>query len=192
MITAQLSNLDIVENNLPFGQVDCVYCDLPWGSGRLKHFRSLSKRPDVTIDWGKFLSRFFDICILHCSKGTWFVEIGPRFVFDVIKNSPRKVSITYKYRYWTGKVHLSSILLVFGDVILLPSIDTTSGIGRIGLVSAVLSNMKKGSSVLDPCCGSGLTARACLRWGLRFFGNELDSERLKQTAAILGIGNAED
>ena len=65
----------------------------------------------------------------------------------------------------------------------MPADGATGGLRQ---VLAVLSSVAKPHDVvLDPCCGTGLTARACLRLGLTFYGNELNAARARKTAALL-------
>ena len=44
-----------------------------------------------------------------------------------------------------------------------------------------------GGIVLDPMCGMGYTARACIKRHLTFYGNEINEKRLQKTAEKLNL-----
>jgi hypothetical protein len=179
-----LTNLDIITDDLPAMEVDCVYSDPPWGQANLKYWRTKNGEPQAKVDWGAFLDRFFVLLSRHCPSGPWWVETGVRFVDDVIGASPRMCETVVECRYRAGSKWLPNRLLLFGGNCSLRYLSKDLRHG-LGLVKWALSVLPPGASVLDPCCGCGMTARACVDLGLHFYGNELNRKRLDRTADIL-------
>ena len=62
-------------------------------------------------------------------------------------------------------------------------IEGTKGWGTVA--AAIQPIAVPDALVLDPCCGLGYTARACVKYGMRFAGNELLAPRLEKTRAKL-------
>lgn len=179
-----LSNLDIVQSDLPFGAVDCVYSDPPWGESNLKFWRTHNQQTGHPVDWPAFLDRFFAICNRHRPGGPWFVETGVRFVSDCERASPIGLTERYECRYRAGSKWLPNVLLVFGGHAPKPPIPEADRHGQ-KLIRWAISGLPSGSAVLDPCCGLGGTAKACKKLGLAFFGNELNPKRLDRTRKIV-------
>jgi len=179
-----LSNLDIMTSDLPFGKVDAIYTDPPWGSANLKYWRTMNGERGAAVDWQAFLNRLFTIFKTHCPFGPWYIETGTRFVTDVIDASPISCSKRWKCRYRAGSKWLPNVLLLFGGVEPKATLAESKRTG-LPLVLWALGDMPPGSTVLDPCCGLGTTAKACLRLGLNFCGNELNPNRLERTRKIL-------
>jgi predicted RNA methylase len=179
----RLSNLDITQSQLPFGTVDCVYSDPPWGQGNLKYWRTMNKQPDFKVDWLGFVRKFFEHCQRHCPNGKWYIETGVRFVDDVMSQAPRN-GISLECVYRAGGKWLPNVLLVFGGEF--PNdVPVESDRYGINLVKWALAPLPVGSKVLDPCCGLGTTAKACRQLGLEFYGNELNPARLERTRKVL-------
>jgi hypothetical protein len=179
-----LSNLDIVASDLPFGRVDAVYSDPPWGGPNLKFWRTHNGQTGHPVDWGGFLERFFVHCKRHCPGGPWYIETGVRFVSDLVNASPLPFVAKLDCRYKAGSKWLPNVLLAFGSPFPAQALREEDRYG-IKLVRWCLSEIAPGSTVLDPCCGLGLTARACLTHGLAFCGNELNPKRLERTRKVL-------
>jgi tRNA G10 N-methylase Trm11 len=183
-IVWNLSNLDIMESDLPFGRVDAVYSDPPWGGPNLKYWRTHNGQVGHPVDWGGFLGRFFYHCKKHCPNGPWYVETGVRFIEDLVKASPLCLSGFRECRYKAGSKWLPNVLLAFGHQFPAQPLPGEDRYG-VKLVRWCLSEIEAGSSVLDPCCGLGLTAKACVTHGLNFYGNELNPKRLERTRKVL-------
>lgn len=187
MSDERTSNLDIMQSDLPFGVVDCIYSDPPWGNGNLKFWRTHNGQAGHPVDWNQFLVRFFGICAKHCPNGPWFVETGTRFVDDCLAASPLPAANVVPCRYRAGSKWLPNVLLSFGSELSSPWIAEESRYGQ-NLIRWALSRIPSGSRVLDPCCGLGGTAKACAALGLEFYGNELNPKRLERTLAVLSKG----
>ena len=92
-------------------------------------------------------------------------------------------------QYRSGRRFLPLDLHVFAKTkvdisqIYFDNIKNTSGTAT--LENAVLPLAVTGGIILDPTCGMGNTARAGVKAGMTFYGNELNGKRLQKTIDCL-------
>lgn len=170
-------------------RVDAVYSDPPWGPGNLMFWRTHNGETERPA-WPTFLARFADVARRACPDGSVWVEMGTRWEQDLADamataGLPHVTSIPCIYR--AGSKMLPNTLMLFGRV---PPPETAlAPKDRHGpkLVTWAL-DVHPGSTVLDPCCGLGTTAKACIALGRTFYGTELNPKRLARTQSILDRG----
>lgn len=174
---------------------DFVYTDPPWGPAHLKFFQNKNTKdtgaPPKEIDYGEFLETLFSTISKH-SKKIAAVEYGQRWREEVISAAGRH-----------GLTHRGTALSHYGspsrplDIHLFAPEETglsvTPGFqtdleGKKGFatVDVCFEHFAPSSGiVLDPCCGTGFTAKAAVKYGLGFRGLEINSLRLFKTIGIL-------
>lgn len=160
-------------------KADIVYSDPPWGQGNVTYWRTQNGERQTT-DWAPFLKRFCALASAHLKPdGHLFVEMGLRWVDDLAATMAllgRAERARWRCVY--GSPKLPNALWYSGPG---EPVDV-SGMGGFAMTKKALAAVAfPNALVLDPCCGKGMTARAALRLGMRFYGNELNPARLAVT-----------
>lgn len=168
---------------------DAVYCDPPWGPGPLSLFNRLGVKCGAGVDrnreWRAFISDLSRALAEAAPRSAW-LEMGRLYVDDALaalKLAGLKVSRVGQVKYGAAW----SFVIYCGPDDLDPG-PLPDGLSQSRLALHALSRLPRGSTVLDPCCGLGATARACLKLGLRFRGVELNPARLSRTVQLLKGG----
>lgn len=184
---------DVMDGSIPLllgpERVDAVYSDPPWGRGNLAYWRTHNRQAGHPVDWPGFLRRLLEDCAAVCDGPVW-IETGVRFEADVL-TAANDVGLVHRRTYDCvyGRPHRPNLLLLFGAVDP-PDPMPTEQMTGLALVRWALAAMRVGAVVLDPCCGLGTTARACVDLGLTFRGSELNPDRFERSAAILRRASA--
>jgi hypothetical protein len=183
---------DLMSNNV----VDIVYSDPPWLQSHMKYWETIRLRHNPTEvrrdnQLEPFLDMFFKIAITY-STNLVFVEYALKGEF-LINTHAEKAGL---YRqalivtlYKSGSKLLPMHLHVFTKrPITLPegyieSVSLTSGIDTV--MNAIKPFIVPRGTILDHCCGLGTTARAALKTGMVFRGNEINPKRLQKTIEVL-------
>lgn len=177
-------------------QADIIYSDPPWGDGNLKfwstHLRKATGQQMTQPPLADFLNQIFTLARQY-SKGIFLVEYG-------IKWDAQVIELGQKY----GFHHLGYSTPVYGkparplhlhlfskqarDVspAYFASLNNTTGFETVRRATEPFK--VPGGLVLDMCCGLGYSAKMAIHWGMRFRGNELNSERLKETIKKIELG----
>lgn len=190
----RFTNKDIMDGISELMQkdtADIFYSDPPWGQGNLNYWQTINKRHNgiepKSIDYNAFLNQIF-ILAQKYTKGIIFIEYGIKWADDV-KNIGEMHGLTHlgvaTIKYPSGNKFLPHHLHVFTNngsnipVGYLKSIEGETGIK--GMIKFIQPFSAPGKTVLDCCCGLGLTARVTIKLGMRFLGNELNITRLNRT-----------
>ncbi len=182
-------------------RVGIMYSDPPWGQGNIGYWATMNRKMTGTItvpaDLDTFLSSIFGIAATYVD-GYLLIEYGPRWK-DMIQERGVAAGFTargiipIKYR-GGGKVYpLDLHLFTRGNLPLPPGyvehVSDTLGYETVKRAFYPLAETVRSSGLpnigLDPCCGMGYTAQACIDSGLAFRGNELNAKRLAKTEARL-------
>ncbi len=179
------------------GKASILNIDPPWGEGNMKYWSTLNKRqtgvdqPNTTFS--ALIDRIMDLAnryvngvVIIANGITWEEQVAARMT----KGGLHGVQ-THRIEYRSGSRILPCSLLIgtTSPTSSLPSYTPPSGVIGSKLVSDVIGhyslNTKPDSIIFDPCCGMGYTARAAIKYGHRFFGNELNNHRLQKTINLL-------
>jgi hypothetical protein len=177
-------------------RADIVVADPPWGQGALSYWLGLNARQNAGeerrhLDHGIFLDHLFALFDRY-AKGVVLLEYGQRWRSEMIRRARDAdwQPLTVSWRYRSGGRLLSCDLHVLGrERPKLPRAyrERLSELyGLRAVIAAVEPFAVPGGILLDPCCGVGLYARAAVRHGMRFRGNELNLVRLRKTMKALG------
>jgi len=164
-------------------EIYMVYSDPPWNPGNAKMWRTLSKRDGETgrkVEWNNFVNRF---CVTanQPHPNHIFVEMGVRQSSDFISSAmcigfskfKREWNVFYNYTHPNKLLYFSDIGGFTGN---------PEGLKNESMTKHVFERIyKQGEIVFDPCTGLGMTARMAHRFGMVFYGNELNPLRLKKT-----------
>jgi len=176
-------------------QADIFYCDPPWGQGNIGYWQTINKRhtgePTKDIKYEDFINQIFAVASKY-AKNIILIEYGIRWRKDII-DMGKKYGLIHigiaDLQYRSGSRFLPSDLHVFAKTkvnipqIYFDNLKNTSGMAT--LENAVLPLAVKGGIILDPCCGMGYTAKAGVKAGMTFYGNELNGKRLQKTIDFL-------
>ena len=159
--------------------VHILYSDPPWNDRILKFFENRARRsgvehvdPTSYADICRAMARLIDLYVV----GYAFIETAVTGVDQMLAAVKPMVNETrvFSTRYGSREARIIAGAF-FGE----PLHDIPEGLGGLPLVRACLAPVARaGEYVLDPCCGSGLTAKAAVPLGMGFIGNELDPNRL--------------
>ena len=171
-------------------KVTVLYSDPPWGAGNLKYWQTINRRQtgaeikEVNLD--RFLNRIFQI-IKDYVREVALVEYGIRW-YDEIKEYAKKYGLfdwgTIGVVYGSERRPMYLHLFTLKRKTPLPKsyIDSIRGTTGYDTVTKALKPLiTYGTSILDPCCGMGYTARAARELGAIFYGNEMNAYRLQKT-----------
>lgn len=168
------------ERLIELGEIDIVYTDPPWDRGNARAFRT--KAGDGrAVDFERLIRRVIALC--RAARSEAWIEMGRRHVDDVVRwlredawTVLRVYDTTY-YRKHPAKlvraIRAGSVGLEIDDAL----IDGRDDEDTPGVVLAA-AKAQGLTTVLDPCCGRGLTPATADRLGMRCFGAELNPRRL--------------
>ena len=183
----------VVENMLGNDRVSILHSDPPWGDGNLKYWVTLNKRMTgnvfTSLTYDALIARLFGL-VHRYVDGFVFIETGlrwetllaKRFETEGLKN----IRIV-RMRYKSGSRWLEQTL-VGGTTGPQYSYDYQyADLEPVDEIVTIIRSTKvpAGSIVLDPCCGMGNLARAAVKTGMRFRGNEFNAARLQKTIDFL-------
>lgn len=189
LLCGDITKTGIVDTLMGGKKADVIYSDPPWGPGNQKYWHTMNKRGSKPrTSWESFLCSFASVCAQHRKPNTpVFVEMGLRWT-DVLDEAMDSVGLSMTHRwvilYGPKKSPLENTVALYGTscpLITLPEPPYGEPVTRAILGSVV----RHGDTVLDPCSGLGMTARATLLFDGVFYGSELNSDRLKRTAEWL-------
>lgn len=169
-------------------RADLIYSDPPWGPGNQQYWHTMNRRGSAPrTSWPDFLTAFCAVCAAFRKPETpVFVEMGTRWA-DELDMAMAAVGLPRRRRWTTfygpKRAPLPNTLSLFGaDVdVLLPTPAHGEPVTRAALRAVV----RRGAIVLDPCTGTGMTARITHTLGGVFRGTELNSARLDKAITWL-------
>lgn len=181
-----------IEDLMQDTKVDFIYSDPPWGQGNLKYWQTINKRhtgkEPTEIDFQEFLWHYFSLLNKYTKHhAIMCIEYGIRWRSDI-----KKMCEAYNL-IWNGYVEsiyssdnlkldvhiISKSIKADIPVSLLKKILNKKGYDFVKLMFDEYA--PKNGLVLDPMCGMGFTAQACIDNNLIFYGNELNAKRLDKT-----------
>jgi hypothetical protein len=171
------------------------YSDPPWGPGMMTYFQNLvRKQTGETPAQPDYLTLLRAVLYAAATftDGPVFIEYGMQWADDVV----RAASVagcahiaTFDAVYTSTKrpLHVHLFAPPRADGALLAGVAASaayrtaiaSATGVAAVVAAIRPFVVPDGIVLDPCCGGGLVAKAAVRCGMRFYGNELNAHRLE-------------
>lgn len=174
------------------------YCDPPWGPRMMQYFRTLADRDSgesaPTRDYRDLLTDLAQQAAVH-TVGPVFIEYGPRWRDEVTELCTAAGLIqlaVIEATYGLLPFHLHvfrppQALTVDLSMIHAPhyqkSVQAVKGLKLV--LAAIQPFVAHDTPIVDPCSGVGMTAKAALRVGMRFYGNELNATRLARARAAL-------
>lgn len=177
-------NRDIMIDDLnELKKCDCIYVDPPWGEGNLKYWRTMNGQKGFNINWKKFIERLFLLCKKHV-QGPYLIEMGLRFIDDIILMFGEPEQIFYPYYLSGNKKYKNSILIYNAKVNV-----NLNNLNGFELISTALNNLNykyEIKRIFDPCVGLGMTARFCKKYNKILMANELNLQRYEKTVKMLG------
>ena len=185
----------ILDQMLSGVTVGALYSDPPWGDGNMKYWVTMNKKMTgaeyAPISYHQLLERIFELAARYVD-GFVCIETGMRWGDQIARMMPEHgLHHVRKFRlqYRAGGKMLDNLLLIGGTArnheFPLSGYDDLYECYGAELVERVLGMIKPKTAVLDPCCGMGYTARAAVKHGLAFYGNEFNAKRLAKTTAFL-------
>lgn len=173
-----------VDQMLQGTKAKLIYSDPPWGDGNLKYWVTMNKKMTgkefTPLSYDQLLARIYEL-IDNYVDGHIMIETGLRW--------SEKLQEDLAKRYF----HVREIMLRYDgnrDNPLIyastsPDINWTGTpeclVGAKSVKELVGAVTEKGDIVIDPCCGMGWTAQACIDNGVVFRGNEFNAKRLQKT-----------
>lgn len=173
-------------------KAEILYSDPPWGDGNVKFWATKASKDTgkavAAISYDTLVDAFFKL-IAKFVTGHVFIETGLRWEADMVERMERvglrnleRVQLQYR----SGGKFYPNVLLFgsfIGGVAALTRLEGCYGADVAA--DAVAPLARTGEILFDPCCGMGFSARAALRNGMEFRGNELNPVRLEKTIARL-------
>lgn len=174
---------------------DFIYGDPPWGAGNLNYWQTLNKKHTgavpVKVDYDSFQDLYFKT-VFDCTKDVAIIEYGQRWREGIIAMAEGMgfhhigvTDSTYTSQRMPMDVHMLS---KSGNAEMTNEVRACCfnyfGYKLVREMFKILVP-KETAIVMDPTCGMGWTARACIENGIAFRGNELNSKRLSKTIARL-------
>jgi hypothetical protein len=140
--------------------------------------------------WNEFIDAYIGV-VHKYATGPVFVEMGRKWTDD-LAGRMSKAGIREVTRWTTlyksgSKMLPNHVWYGWVDGAGTPTaVDGIEGLTGKELVRTVLRHFaRSGLIVLDPCTGLGTTARISEELGMNFRGNELNSDRMAKTEAML-------
>lgn len=177
-------------------KADFIYTDPPWGQGTLKYWQTKNQKDTGAepqeVDHEKFLDAVFST-ISELAAGPVIVEYGMKWRDEVAlmgnKNGLQHRGCTMIH-YKSGSELRPCDLHLFShrqEDVLTPAFgNEVEGLFDFKIVDLCFQHYApKSGIVLDPMCGLGSTAKAAVKYGLTFYGNELNKKRLGETIKLL-------
>jgi hypothetical protein len=173
--------------------VQVVYSDPPWDDAHMLSFANMATKrtgiPHEAISWMEMMRSFVKLLENHL-EGWLFLEMGHngiRKATDLI--TPVVVDLQVFPTTYGGRKNPNTGYLMVGHTQKSAAhweLDDEWAHGGVRQVAGVVGSVAvPGAVLLDPCCGNGYSAKAALRAGMVFFGNELSEDRAGVTRKIL-------
>lgn len=169
-----------------------MYSDPPWGQGNIKYWATMNLKMNgavnIPADLETFLSSVFGIAQRYVDRYL-LIEYGVAWR-DAIQArgvaagfSPRGVlPLIYDSKNLPLDLHLFTKGPQSFPAGYAEGVSHTKGFRTLEMaIGPLASILGQGSIILDPCCGMGYTAKAAMKYGLHFRGNELNAARLAKT-----------
>ncbi len=171
-----------ITSSFNFYSPEIIYTDPPWGPGNLKYWRTMNKEKTVP-SWDIFKDCLFTTC--NQARNHVFIEMGMRWkdeiVTEIQKATTLKHAKTWIVTYGAKELPVSLNYFVQAKTKPTKIRDLNGFHGESYTWHSLKSVCKPGITVLDPCCGLGMTARFSMAMDMRFIGYELNSKRLSTT-----------
>jgi len=166
-------------------KANILYSDPPWGDGNLKYWTTINEKQTgkkfSPLDYNTLLGIFRDL-IKNNVDGYCFIECSFK---DLDLLEERFKGILFNVKKFAVEYQGGTNGILFGGTS--PNyafnIDLT-GMSGFKMVDLCIKECP-GEIVIDPCCGFGWTARAAVKNGRTFVGNEFNSERIQRTMTEL-------
>jgi len=182
---------EAVDSFLAGQRFDVIYTDPPWGDANLKYWNTLlekytGKRINQP-DYKTMMTRLFELIEKHLGDGIAFIETGLRWgnMLEDIAPSSLTCAARDEVFYRSGSKWAKNYVLQFvrcGNDIEIPSLAGARGVQVVERALEPFSGLNV--KVLDPFCGKGQTARVALKYGMTFYGIELNPVRLEKTKKV--------
>lgn len=164
------------------------YSDPPWGDGNLEYWATLCERHTGThpdqVSHKELTDRILELIDRHVA-GHIFLEVGLRWKQAWLDRLAKYQPTAYSVWYRSGSRMLENVLIAGcthgRPVTLIPNRFSGAALSDYCVKQVALP----GEVVFDPCCGMGYSARAAVKNGMVFYGNELNASRLAKTEAFL-------
>lgn len=182
---------DGLEELLDGARPSVFYSDPPWGDGLMKTFQTMARKTGQSPEAVTFVQLLEAVArVAGSTTGPIFIEMGRKW-------SPQAVGILQEVG-GLHHVHQFAVTYMGGmpmDLHVFTStwqpifpVEYAESIQVEGptMVQRVVAPFAiPGGILLDPCCGFGNSAKAALKFGMRFYGNELGATRLARTEKML-------
>src|SRR5574343_168252 len=165
-----------------------VYSDPPWDPGNEKYWRRHAKLAPPLAGFDRLMDAWVACCLaadpehvlvemsIHADRNRWFFDAVARAGAAWRWPEQRR----YEVRYSSQK--LPNLLVHYGPT---PLTTDPSGLAGQPMSHTAFAGlgMPRGSLVVDPCTGLGMTSRLAHVFGCHFAGTELNPARLARTVA---------
>jgi len=173
-----------------------LYTDPPWSNGNLKYWSTINRKStnkDYNLLTYPELLRNLQEIIINYVDGFVFIEASTFIEKDLIYEFFGKVLKNlkiHKAEYIGGGKRLPNLIISGGTNTKYNFDGDFKGLFDYNILREVLSKVGKASKIiLDPFCGTGLTAKAAINYDMRFIGNDFNNKRLLKTIKILKDGD---
>ena len=176
--------------------IDLYYSDPPWSSGNLKYWQTINKKQNRDAEFSKttdedvFLARLMDL-VDHYAKDLVVLEYSKKYeaLEKAIKAKGFHISCIAASVY--NHQNLKHVIVFAGRKPRSLAIELHRYKG-LTLVNHIFSCLEpllpEDATVMDLCCGMGYTAKAAIKRGWTFVGNEINKNRLQKTIKALNNG----
>ena len=165
-----------------------VYSDPPWDPGNEKYWRRHARLTPPAAGFDRLMDAWVACCLaadpehvlvemsIHADRNRWFFEAVARAGAAWRWPEQRR----YEVRYSSQK--LPNLLVHYGPR---PLTTDPSGLHGQPMSHTAFAGLglPRGSLVVDPCTGLGMTSRLAHIFGCHYAGTELNPTRLARTAA---------
>lgn len=155
------------------------YVDPPWNQGNISSFYTKAKLIGVPV-FGEFTTALL-VLMKRYVRGTIFMEMGKQNVEEVEAQIVERGGTVFDVLETTYyKKHPSRLICFsFESTLTLNQPELWKMNGEDDEHTPAMAIKAEGAkSVVDFCCGRGLTGRTAHKNGVRFFGVELNKRRL--------------
>ena len=173
------------------GSVPVMYTDPPWGDQMMRYFATMAAKTGAAappqMAFADLLARLAQIVDRHV-RGAVFIEMGNKQAEQVaaaVRPVVSRLEILPATYTMGGVTRPSSLIVGWKELNFAPPVDRP---GALDMVVNCLNATGITGTVLDPCCGLGYTARAAMKCGWTFYGNEFNRARLDRTLGFLSRG----
>lgn len=184
--------MDGIDKLMQDDKADFIYTDPPWGQGTLKYFQTLNKKQTgqtpKNVSWSDFMAVFFGILTKY-AKDSVVIEMGQRWRDDIMIGAHQhgfkhNGVATSLYGNRKNPLPLDLHFISKSGSLSISNSFKTNLLNQwgFGVVDFVFDEFCPNQGIiLDPMCGMGYTAKAAIKRGLSFYGNEINGKRLEKT-----------